>query len=97
MGLPKDNEEGYRNGSPITFAHQLKGDLLLVHGTGDDNCHYQSCELLVNELVKHNKQFSMMAYPNRRHGINEGENTERHVYETLTRYLDEHLPAGAKE
>ena len=75
MGLPADNAEGYKQGSPITFAHQLKGNLLIVHGTGDDNCHYQSCEMLINELVKQNKQFSMMAYPNRSHAIREGANT----------------------
>ena len=55
MGLPSDNEEGYRLGSPITFADKLQGELLLIHGTGDDNCHYQTTELLINELVKHNK------------------------------------------
>ena len=94
MGLPDDNEEGYRNGSPITFAHQLKGNLLLVHGTGDDNVHYQNFERLVNELIKHNKYFSMMSYPNRSHGIYEGENTTRHLYELLTHYLQENLPPG---
>ena len=93
MGLPRDNEEGYKNGSPITFAHQLKGNLLIIHGTGDDNCHYQSCEALINELIKHNKSFSMMAYPNRSHSIKEGENTKRHLFELLTRYLKENLPA----
>ncbi len=92
MGLPDDNEEGFKNGSPITFAHQLKGNLLLVHGTADDNCHYQSFEALVNELIKHNKHFSMMSYPNRTHSIKEGKNTRRHLYELLTRYLNENLP-----
>jgi len=96
MGLPDDNEDGYKNGSPITFAHQLKGNLLLVHGTGDDNCHYQSCEALVNELIKHNKHFTMMSYPNRTHSIKEGENTKRHLYELLTRYLKENLPPGPR-
>ena len=94
MGLPDDNAEGYTNGSPITFAHQLQGNLLLIHGTGDDNVHYQNCEVLVNELIKHNKQFSMMSYPGRSHSIKEGENTKRHLYELLTRYLKENLPAG---
>jgi dipeptidyl-peptidase-4 len=94
MGLPDDNEEGFKNGSPITFAHQLKGNLLLVHGTADDNCHYQSFEALVNELIKHNKYFSMMSYPNRTHSIKEGKNTRRHLYELLTRYLKENLPPG---
>ena len=94
MGLPDDNEEGFKNGSPITFAHQLKGNLLIIHGTGDDNCHYQNCEALINELIKHNKPFSMMSYPNRSHGIREGDNTSRHLRELLTRYLLENLPAG---
>lgn len=94
MSLPDDNEEGYKNGSPITYAHQLKGNLLIVHGTGDDNCHYQNCQVLVNELIKHNKHFTMMSYPNRTHSIKEGENTRRHLYELLTRFLNENLPAG---
>jgi len=96
MGLPDDNEEGYKNGSPITFAHRLTGNLLIVHGTGDDNCHYQSCEALINELIKHNKHFTMMAYPNRTHSIKEPEFTERHLYELLTRYLNENLSPGPK-
>jgi dipeptidyl-peptidase-4 len=96
MGLPEDNEEGYKNGSPITFAHQLEGNLLIIHGTGDDNCHYQSCEALINELIKHNKYFSMMSYPNRTHDIKEGENTRRHLYELMTTYLKEHLPPGPR-
>ncbi|MHC4692431.1 MAG: S9 family peptidase [Planctomycetota bacterium] len=96
MGLPDDNEEGFKNGSPITFAHQLKGNLLIVHGTADDNCHYQSFEALVNELIKHNKHFTMMSYPNRTHSIKEGKNTRRHLYELLTRYLNENLPPGPR-
>jgi len=96
MGLPEDNEEGYKNGSPITFAHQLEGNLLIIHGTGDDNCHYQSCEVLINELIKHNKYFSMMSYPNRTHNIKEGQNTRRHLYELMTTYLKEHLPPGPR-
>jgi dipeptidyl-peptidase-4 len=96
MDLPDDNEEGYKNGSPITYAHQLEGNLLIVYGTGDDNCHYQNCQVLVNELIKHNKHFTMMSYPNRTHSIKEGENTRRHLYELLTSYLHEHLPAGQR-
>jgi len=96
MGLPDDNEDGYTQGSPLTFAHQLRGNLLLVYGTGDDNCHYQNCEVLMNELIKHNKAFSMMAYPSRSHSLREGENTTRHLYELLTRYLTEHLPPGPR-
>jgi dipeptidyl-peptidase 4 len=90
MGLPADNVEGYRNGSPIHFANQLKGNLLIVHGTGDDNCHFHGVETLIDELITHNKPFTMMAYPNRSHGINEGRNTTRHLFETLTRYLRIH-------
>lgn len=94
MGLPQHNEEDYRQGSPITFAHQLEGNLLLVHGTGDDNVHYQGAERLINALIAANKPFTMMAYPNRTHEINEGKNTYRHLYELLTRYLLTNLPPG---
>ncbi len=97
MGLPKDNVNGFRDGSPIHFAHQLEGDLLIVHGTGDDNVHYQGAEVLIDELIALNKPFTMMAYPNRTHSIREGVNTTPHLYGLLTRYLYEHLPAGARE
>ncbi|MCD6394058.1 MAG: S9 family peptidase [Planctomycetes bacterium] len=96
MGLPDDNEEGFRDGSPITFAKQLEGNLLIVYGTGDDNCHYQNCLALTNELIKHNKYFSMMSYPNRTHAIKEGDNTRRHLYGTMTTYLGKNLPAGTR-
>ncbi|MFO0939993.1 MAG: S9 family peptidase [Pirellulales bacterium] len=96
MGLPSDNSEGFRQGSPITFANQLKGDLLLIHGTGDDNCHYQTSELLINELIKHNKTFSMFAYPNRTHAIREGENTTRHLFQMITNHFLRTLPPGPK-
>jgi len=96
MGLPADNADGYRNGSPITFASQLKGNLLLIHGTGDDNCHYQGVETLVNEFIRHNKPFRMMSYPNRSHSISEGANTTLHLRELMTSFLHEKLPAGAR-
>ena len=70
--------------------------LLLVHGTGDDNVHFQNSEALVNKMVELNKKFTMMAYPNRSHGIYEGRNTTRHLYELLTGYLEENLPAGGR-
>jgi dipeptidyl-peptidase-4 len=92
MGLPQENPDGYREGSPITHAQGLKGNLLIVHGTGDDNVHYQNTEALVNELVKHKKTFDMMSYPNRSHGIYEEENTTRHLYGLLFRYLTTHMP-----
>jgi dipeptidyl-peptidase-4 len=96
MGLPQDNPEDYKQSSPITFAGQLQGNLLVVHGTGDDNVHYQGTEALINKLVAANKQFSMMAYPNRSHGIFEGQGTTRHLYELLTHYLETHLQAGGR-
>ena len=91
MGLPDDNAEGYRLGSPITFADELQGHLLVVHGSGDDNVHYQGTERLVNALVAANKPFQLMVYPNRTHAISEGPGTSRHLYELLTRYLKERL------
>ena len=97
MGLPQENAADYKQSSPITFANGLKGNLLIVHGTGDDNVHYQGTEMLIDELIKLNKQFSMMAYPNRTHSISEGENTTRHLYGLLTRYLNERLPATAEK
>ena len=96
-GIPQLMPESYEKGSPITYAKNLKGNLLVMHGTGDDNVHYQGTEKLVNELVKYNKYFSLMSYPNRSHGIYEGENTSRHVREVLTNYLYRNLAPGGKE
>ena len=95
-GLPQDHPDEYKQSSPITFASQLQGQLLLVHGTGDDNVHYQGSEALINALIAANKQFTMMAYPNRSHGIYEGPGTTRHLYGLLTRFLNEKLPPGAR-
>lgn len=95
-GLPEESPDNYDLGSPVTYAHQLKGNLLMVHGTGDDNVHYQNTEVVINKLIEHNLPFTMMAYPNRSHGINEGKNTSRHVFELLTRYLLANLEAGGK-
>jgi dipeptidyl-peptidase 4 len=94
MGLPRDNELGYREGSPVNFAKNLEGNLLIVHGTGDDNVHYQSFERLVNELIANNKRFTMMSYPNRSHAISEGRGTTLHLYETLTSFLNRNMPSG---
>lgn len=96
MGLPQQNAEDYRIGSPITWAEGLRGKLLLVHGSGDDNVHYQGSERLVNRLVALNKKFDFMVYPNRSHCICEGEGTTLHVYTMLTHYLLDHLPAGGR-
>ncbi|MBN9688814.1 MAG: S9 family peptidase [Verrucomicrobia bacterium] len=95
MGLPGDNAAGYRDGSPLTHAQHLRGNLLVVHGTGDDNGHYQGTEMLMNELIARDKPFTVMPYPNRSHSISEGTNTVVHFYRTLTHYLHEHLPTGS--
>lgn len=92
MGLPQDNGEDYRLGSPVTHAAGLAGKLLIVHGTGDDNVHYKGTEVLANVLIANKKQFTMMAYPNRRHGISEGPNTTRHLFELLTTFLETNMP-----
>ncbi|MEX2186847.1 MAG: S9 family peptidase [Pirellulales bacterium] len=97
MGLPGDNADGYYRGSAVNYAQQLKGNLLLVHGTGDDNCHYQGAEALVNALVAHDKQFTMFAYPNRSHSISESRNTTRHLFGMLARYLRETTPPGPRK
>ncbi len=94
MGLPSENVEGYLEGSPIHFAKQLEGNLLLIHGTGDDNCHYQTTEALINELIRHQKSFQMMAYPNRTHAIREGAGTSLHLRTLMTDYLLRHLKPG---
>ena len=94
LGLPKDDSSVYDNAAATTFAGNLKGDLLIVHGTGDDNVHYQQTEYLINKLIAANKVFTMMAYPNRTHAISEGEGTTLHLYSLLTRYLHEHLPVN---
>ena len=95
-GLPQDHPEEYKKSSPVTFASQLKGQLLIVHGTGDDNVHYQATEKLIDELIAANKPFTIMPYPNRSHSINEGAGTTRHLYGLLTRYLNEKLPPGGR-
>ena len=91
MSLPDDNKEGYREGSPITHAKKLQGNLLIMHGTGDDNVHYQNFEMLVNELIKHNKLFSMMSYPMRDHGINQGVNTTLQMRRTMEQFWKKNL------
>ena len=96
MGLPSTHAEGFIQGSPITHAGNLKGNLLIIHGTGDDNVHYQNCEMLINELVKHGKLFSMLSYPMRSHGISERENTTYHLRMSMVDYFLTHLPAGGR-
>ncbi|MFV1468470.1 DPP IV N-terminal domain-containing protein [Idiomarina sp. HB] len=95
-GLLPESAERYKETSAITHAENLEGDLLLVHGTGDDNVHFQGSERLVNELIKHGKQFEFFAYPNRSHGIYEGEGTTLHLRTMMTEFVKENLPAGGR-
>ncbi len=95
MGLPPQNVEGYRSSSAINFADGLRGHLLVVHGSGDDNVHYAGTELLLNRLIALDKPVDFMEYPNRTHAINEGSGTTLHLYSLLLRYLEEHLPPNA--
>jgi dipeptidyl-peptidase-4 len=96
MGLPQENPEDFKEGSPITYASGLKGNLLYIHGTGDDNVHYNNAEKLINELVKHNRQFQLMSYPNRTHSISEGAGTGAHLSTLYTNYLKLHCPPGGR-
>jgi dipeptidyl-peptidase-4 len=94
MGLPEQNVKGYHDGSPINFAQNLDGKLLIVHGSGDDNVHYQGTELLINRLIELGKPFDMMDYPNRTHSISEGPGTSDHLYSLILRYLEQNVPPG---
>jgi len=96
MGLPQENRQDFVNGSPITYAKNLQGHLLYIHGTGDDNVHYQNAEMLFNELIKYNRQFQMMSYPNRSHGIFEGQGTQQHLGTLYTNYLRQYCPPGPR-
>jgi dipeptidyl-peptidase-4 len=96
MGLPQENMQDFIKGSPITYAKNLQGNLLYIHGTGDDNVHYNNAEMLINELIKHNKQFQFMPYPNRSHGIHEGQGTRLHLSTLFTEYLRKNCPPGAR-
>jgi dipeptidyl-peptidase-4 len=96
MGLPQENEAAYRDGSALFVADRLRGNLLLVHGSGDDNVHFQGSERLINALVAANRPFTLMVYPNRSHCICEGGGTTLHLYSLLTRYLEAHVPAGGR-
>lgn len=91
MGLPDDNKEGYMEGSPLTHAGKLQGNLMIMHGTADDNVHYQNFEMLVNELIKNNKLFSMMSYPMRDHGISQRENTTLQMRRTMEAFWKKNL------
>jgi dipeptidyl-peptidase-4 len=96
MGLPGTNGAAYDSASAINQAAGLRGHLLLVHGSGDDNVHFQGSQRMLNMLISLGKPVDFMEYPNRSHCICEGAGTTLHVYSLLTRYLMEHLPAGPR-
>lgn len=90
MRTPKENENGYDLNSPINYVQQMKGKYLLIHGSADDNVHYQNALEMVNALVKANKQFDMFIYPNRNHGIYGG-NTRNHLFQMMLDYVVKNL------
>jgi len=90
MRTPQENSGGYENNSPINFVKSLKGKFLLVHGSADDNVHYQNSMDMVTALVAANKQFDMFVYPNKNHGI-AGGNTRLHLYTKMTQFLLDNL------
>ncbi|MFN5911231.1 MAG: S9 family peptidase [Bacteroidota bacterium] len=90
MRTPAENESGYNDNSPINFVNKLKGKYLLIHGSGDDNVHYQNTMEMINALVKADKQFDLFIYPNRNHGIYGG-NTRNHLFTMMLNYTVENL------
>jgi dipeptidyl-peptidase-4 len=86
MQLPKDNADGYDLNSPINMVDKLKGNYLLIHGTGDDNVHFQNSVEMVEKLVENNKTFQSAYYPNKNHGIYGG-NTRLHLYNLMTNFI----------
>ena len=96
MRTIEENPEGYRQSAPINFAEGRKGNLLIIHGTGETNTHLEITEGLVDRLIELGKQFDYMTYPNRNHGFREGHGTAVHLRMLITRYLVEHLPFGPR-
>jgi dipeptidyl-peptidase-4 len=90
MRTPKDNGENYDINSPINHVEKLKGNFLLIHGTADDNVHFQNSMEMVSEMVSKNKEFDFFAYPNKNHGIYGGY-TRVHLYNKMTNFLTNHL------
>lgn len=96
MGLLPESRSDYIDGSPIKHVKNFNGKLLYIHGTGDDNVHYNNAEMLLNEMIKHNKQFEFMAYPNRTHSISEGVGTSEHLATLFTAFMRKNCPPGAR-
>ena len=91
MNTPQANPDGYFRGSPINFVDGLEGNLLIIHGTGDDNVHYQSTEMLVNKLIEKGKIFYQLSYPMRTHSISEGRGTSLHLRKQLVDFWKKNL------
>jgi dipeptidyl-peptidase-4 len=94
LGLPQDNPKAYERSSAINFVSGLRGDLMVMHGSGDDNVHFQGFELLVNKLISLGKPFDMRVYPGRTHSISEGSGTTLDVYTNILGYFEDRLPPG---
>ena len=90
MTTPQENPSGYDENSPINHVDKLKGDFLLIHGTGDDNVHVQNTMRMVEALIQADKQFEWMIYPDKNHGIYGG-NTRLHLYKKMTNFIDKTL------
>ncbi|WP_139924962.1 S9 family peptidase [Hymenobacter sp. DG01] len=90
LKTPQQNPQGYDDNSPVQFADQLKGKLLLVHGTGDDNVHFQNSVAFTEAMIKANKDYQTLYYPNRNHGIYGG-NTRLHLYRQMTDFVLKNL------
>ncbi|HZP25248.1 MAG TPA: alpha/beta fold hydrolase [Terriglobales bacterium] len=93
MGLPKDNEKGYHDSSPVNFAKDLNGKLLEVQGTSDDNVHMQNTIQMVNNLIDAGKQFQLMMYPGKTHGI-AGKAARDHLFHMIDDHFLETLAPG---
>ena len=96
LRTPQENPEGYDNNSPLNYAHLLKGKLLLIHGSGDDNVHVQNTYRFSNALIEANKDFEMAIYPDRTHGIYRGKNTRLHLFNKMTKFIKSNIGNNQK-
>lgn len=90
MRTPKENKTGYDENAPLNFAKNIKGKYLIIHGTADDNVHFQNSTMMVNEMIKKNIEFESGYYPNRNHGIY-GDNATFHIYSKMTKFILQNL------